>query len=82
MSLEGPNEKSRSRTRNNNRREELSRLPCPVCGAQDYQWGSLVGGPTFLDEEESVRARVKTIMSARRRTARRCIDCGNIQVFQ
>ncbi|SIO14579.1 hypothetical protein SAMN05444166_2692 [Singulisphaera sp. GP187] len=55
-------------------------LPCPTCGGRSYSWGILrAQGINFIPDEASLLQKAFRFGSSLR--ARRCLDCGNIQMF-
>lgn len=55
-------------------------LPCPACGGQSYSWGKLRPQDGYFLAEDASGWRCIVGAGAKIR-ARRCDDCGNLQVF-
>lgn len=55
--------------------------PCPMCGGESYSWGSLRahGGFNFVSDGTSLL--VKLFGGGTELPARRCNECGNVQIF-
>ena len=55
-------------------------LPCPICGASEYEWGVLRADNLFFEPRNpSFFAQLfKTTDKIR---ARKCENCGNVQIF-
>lgn len=51
--------------------------PCPTCGGRSFSWGRLQA--RFVLDEASTWERY--ICGVRPLRARRCDECGNVQVF-
>ncbi|MDG3008499.1 hypothetical protein [Paludisphaera mucosa] len=59
---------------------EKFELPCPLCGANSYTWGSLgAQGLAFTPEDASLVG--KLFQVGVKLPARRCDGCGNVQLF-
>jgi hypothetical protein len=55
-------------------------FPCHICGCSSYAWGSLAAqGINFAPQDASILA--KFFRFGTELPARRCNQCGNIQVF-
>lgn len=52
--------------------------PCPICGEQEYDWGhpGSNGGVYYLPENASFGWGMGEAL-----VARKCLQCGNIQLF-
>ncbi len=54
-------------------------FPCPVCGAEAFNWGKTIGhtsaGFRFMPDTDEMFPRGKWIR------ARECKRCGNVQLF-
>lgn len=60
---------------------DAKKIPCPVCGATGYEWEEVQGeNLRFLPDEAGFLKR--TFSLAYKMQARRCLDCGNVQLFQ
>jgi hypothetical protein len=49
--------------------------PCHICESTDFQWGKLWGTEFFLRDGAELFERGKRLQ------ARKCIICGNVQLF-
>lgn len=55
-------------------------IACPTCGGRSYSWGALrAQGINFIPDEASLLQKAFGFGSSLR--ARRCLGCGNIQIF-
>jgi hypothetical protein len=60
--------------------DEKSDSPCPTCGGSRFTWGMLgAQGLNFTPQDASVIRKFFTI--GWELPARRCDDCGNLQLF-
>lgn len=55
--------------------------PCPTCGGRSYSWGSLnAQGVNFTPDDASLLRKFFRV-GLTPLPARRCNDCGNVQLF-
>jgi uncharacterized OB-fold protein len=55
--------------------------PCPNCGSRSYTWGTFTaGGLSFMPDNAWIWEYWRKLFQCKL-PARRCDDCGNIQLF-
>lgn len=54
---------------------KIERLPCLICGSEDYEWGYIDGAyqPGLLTTKLDPRRQLLA--------ARKCLRCNNVQIF-
>ena len=60
---------------------DAQKIPCPVCGETGYEWGEVQGDHLrFVSSNAGFLKR--TFSLSYKMQARRCLACGNVQLFQ
>ncbi len=55
-------------------------LPCPICGNSSYTWGHITASNFFFQDDDA-SFWDKLVAAGYKLIARRCNDCGNLQLF-
>ncbi len=62
-------------------RDEMERIPCPICGNTNYEWGSLGGDDGSSVKYYPLEESSFEMLIPRYPMARKCRECSNLQQF-
>ena len=65
----------------NPKHTELPTPQCPFCGSDEFEWGVANGRAEFVYRSEKESSSGLSVSSGRQLKARRCLGCGNVQLF-